>query len=158
MWLTIQELVGGCLVSAAGHGALLKEKRVQLADRSLPLREVIHQVSLVDRHLLLSECLRMEVHYSHGVALSVGPHRDLSPVTPPVEQKAGLKRGEAKEVLVAPGYQFVLLWYAEQVVSTDAHNIPLFPCAHVISNSFGVSIDSSVDRKRRLVPVAILDW
>lgn len=158
MWLTIQELVGGCLMSAAGHGALLKEKRVQLAGRSWPLREVIHQVSLMDRHLFLGERLRMEVHYSHGVALSVGPHCDLSPVTPPVEQQAGLKRGEAEEVLVAPGYQFVLLWYTEQVVSTDAHNIPLFPCAQVISNSFRVSIDSSVDRKRRLVPVAIRDW
>lgn len=158
MWLTIQELVGGCLMSAAGHGALLEEKRVQLADRSRPLREVIHQLSLMDSHLFLGECLRMKVHNSHGVALSVGPHRDLSPVTPLMEQQAGLKRGEAKEVLVAPGYQFVLLRHAEQVVPTDAHNIPLLSCSHVIPNSFGVSIDSSVDRKRGLVPVAIRDW
>lgn len=32
VWLTMQELVGGFLMSAASHGALLEEQRVQLTD------------------------------------------------------------------------------------------------------------------------------
>lgn len=158
MGLTIQELVGGHLMSAASHGALLKEKGVQLTHRSGPLREVIDQLFLMNRQLLLGERLWMEVHYGHSVALSVGPHCNLSPVSPLVEQQAGLERREANEVLVAPGNQFVLLRRAHKVISIDTHNVSPLPRAHVVSNSFGVPVNSSVDGKRGLVPVAIPDW
>ena len=155
VWLTVQELVGGLLMSASSPGALLEEQRVQLADRPRTPREVFHQLGLVDCHLLWGERLWMKVHRSHGVAFRVGPDCDLSPVTPSVEQEAGLQGGEADEVLVAPGHQFVFLWHVEQVVSIDADNSSIPRSGQVESNCFRIPVKSSVHRKCRLVAVAI---
>lgn len=155
VWLTIQELVGGLLMSASSLGALLEEQWVQLADWPWTPREVIHQLSLMDCHLLWGECLWMKVHCSHGVAFCVGPDCDLSPVTPSVEQEAGLQRGEADEVLVAPGHQFVFLRHVEQMVSIDTDHVSTPFSGQVESNCFWIPIKSSVHRKCRLVAVAI---
>lgn len=145
VWLTMQELVGRFLVAAAGHAAFLEIQRVQLTDRPRPQREVFHQLGLVGRHLFSGEPLWMKVHYGHGVALCVGPCRDLSPVTPSVEQQAGLQRREAEKVLITPGHQFVLLRHVEQVVSVDADDVSLPARAHVKPNRLWISIRSSVN-------------
>lgn len=106
------------------------------------------------RNVLWRERLWMEVDNSHGVALPVGPDCDLSPMTPRVEEQTGLQRRVADEVLVAPGYQFVLFRHVEEVVSIDADNISLFPSANVKSYCFWIPINSPVYRECRLVSVS----
>lgn len=155
---TVQELVRGLLMRAASHGALLEEQRVQLTDRFWTLCEVIYKVCLVNCHLVWSKRLWMKVHYGHGAALCAGPHCDLPPVTPSVEQQAGLQRRLTDEVLVAPGYQFVLLRHVEQMVSIDADNCSRPAGAHIKPHSLWVSIDASIYRERGLVAVAVPDW
>lgn len=100
----------------------------------------------------------MKVDNRHGVALPIGPHRDLSPVAPSVEEQAWLQRREADEVLVAPGHQFVLFRHVEQVVSIDADNVSLFPSANIKAYCFGVPINSPVDGECGLVSVSVLMW
>lgn len=78
-------------MGAPSHAALLEVQRVQLTDRSRTLREVIHQFCLMDGHFCSGEALWVKVHDGHGAALFIGPHCDLSPVTPGVEQQAGLQ-------------------------------------------------------------------
>lgn len=100
----------------------------------------------------------MKVDNRHGVALPIGPHCDLSPVAPCVEEQTGLQGREADEVLVAPGHQFVLFRHVEEVVSIDTDNVSLFPSANVKSYCFGVPIDSPVDGECGLVSVSVLMW
>lgn len=158
VWLALKKLEGRFLMRAASHCALLKVKRVQLTDRSRTSHEVIHQLCLMKCHLLWSECLWVEVHYSHGVALCVGPHCDLSPVSPRVEHQAGLQCRQADKFLVAISYQFVLLRHVEQVVSFDTDNVSLPARAHVEADCLWISIHTSIHRKRGLVAVAIPNW
>lgn len=145
-------------MTTASHRSLLEVQRVQLTDCPRTLGEIIHQGSFMDPYLLWGKCLWMEVHYSHGVARCIRPHRNLSPVTPSVEQKAGFEWREADEVLIASCHQFVFLWHVEEVVAVDTNNVPSPACAKIKAHCLWVAIHSFVDRETRLVAVAIPDW